>query len=83
MKNLPGILASPNVAIKLESSTIFQLDNPISTKKQTKTNGTKRISRKRSSNRVKPTPELVQCLQSAAEAYQKTVSTRYFHPCGS
>jgi hypothetical protein len=77
MKNLTSVLASHNVAVKLEASTVFQLDNPISTKKATKTNRAKRILRKLSANRVKPTPELVHCLQSAAQAYQNTVSTRY------
>ncbi len=77
MKNLPGILSSPNVAVKLEASNLFQLDNPISTKKPNSTNNTKRTSRKMSHNYIKPTPELVQCLQAASLAYQKTVSTRY------
>lgn len=83
MKSLQSILSSPSITVKLEASSVFQLDNPISIKKQAKANGTKNILRKRSSNRVKPSPELVDCLQKAAQVYQDSASTRYLEWIGS
>lgn len=80
MQNVTQLINSPNVAMKLESNSILQLDNPTTSKAQNFPNPTKKVLRKKGISKVSCSVEILSILQKASVEYHKIASKRYYSP---